>query len=89
MLFQIIMGNTARPLLPYIPGTYHPVQIVGNMVYVSGIGPLAPEATSHLAKVGKAAEDGVVDVEGGKKAARACALTMLSVLRQQLGMASG
>ena len=28
---------------------------------------------------------GVVGVEDGKKAARACALTMLSVLRAQLG----
>ena len=56
-------------------------------MYVSGIGPLAPEANSFVAKVG-AAEDkanGVVGVEEGKKAARACALTMLSVLRAQLG----
>lgn len=56
-------------------------------MYVSGIGPLAPEANSFVAKVG-ATEDkanGIVGVEEGKKAARACALTMLSVLRAQLG----
>lgn len=61
--------------------------IVGNTVHVSGIGPLAPEATSHLAKVGTTEDKaaGIVGTEDGKKAARACAITMLSVLRTQLG----
>lgn len=53
--------------------------IVGKTAYVSGIGPLAPEASSHVAKVGTAEEkaDGVVGVDEGKKAARSCALTMV------------
>ena len=58
---------------------YSFVVVVGNMVYVSGIGPLAPEASSHVAKVG-AVEDkeaGVVGVDAGTAAARACALTMV------------
>ena len=64
-----------------------PPVVVGNMVYVSGIGPLAPEATSHVAKIGST-EDKEKDIIGtadGKAAARACALTMMAVLRAQLG----
>ena len=76
------------PPPPAPAGTYSPVVIVGKTVYVSGIGPLAPEATTFSGvKVG-ATEDkanGIVGVDEGKKAARACALTMLSVLRAQLG----
>ena len=44
------------PPPPAPAGTYNPVVIIGKTVYVSGIGPLAPDASSHLAKVG-AAED--------------------------------
>jgi hypothetical protein len=28
------------------------VVIIGNMAYVSGIGPLSPDAAAHVAKVG-------------------------------------
>mmetsp|Transcript_6164 Transcript_6164/g.15716 ORF Transcript_6164/g.15716 Transcript_6164/m.15716 type:complete len:230 (+) Transcript_6164:967-1656(+) len=86
-LLVVLQPPEELPPAPAPGGVYSPVVIVGKTVYVSGIGPLAPEATSHVGKVG-AAEDkehGVVGVEAGKAAARACALTMLAVLRAQLG----
>lgn len=71
------------PPPPAPAGTYSPVVIIGKTVYVSGIGPLAPDAASHVAKVGSAedAAAGVVGVDAGKKAARACALTMVRACR--------
>ena len=59
--------------LPEAPpaGTYSPVVVVGSMVYVSGIGPLAPEATSHVAKIGSTEdkEKGIIGTADGKAAA--------------------
>ena len=65
------------PPPPAPAGTYNFCVLVGNTLHVSGIGPLAPTAESHL---GPAA-----DAANGVRAARACALTMLSVLRKELG----
>jgi len=40
------------PPPPAPGGAYSPVVIIGNMAYVSGIGPLSPDAAAHVAKVG-------------------------------------
>ena len=61
-----------------------PLLVIGAMQYEN---PLAPAADSHCAKVGTTPDpaNGIIGVEDGRKAGRACALTMLSVLRNQLG----
>ena len=86
-LLVVLQPPEELPEAPAPAGTYSPVVVVGNMVYVSGIGPLAPEATSHVAKIGSAEdkEKGIIGTADGKAAARACALTMMAVLRAQLG----
>ena len=56
-------------------GNYVPYVIVGDMVYISGqisVGPTGPI-------VGKLGAD--VDVEGGAKAAKACALSLIAQLK--------
>jgi len=86
-LLVVLQPPEELPEAPAPAGTYSPVVVVGNMVYVSGIGPLAPEATSHVAKIGSAEDKdkGIIGTADGKAAARACALTMMAVLRAQLG----
>jgi enamine deaminase RidA (YjgF/YER057c/UK114 family) len=86
-LLVVLQPPEELPAPPLPAGTYDFVTVVGSLVYVSGIGPLAPAADAHLRRVGATADpaNGVVDAAGGKSAARACALTMLAVLRDQLG----
>ena len=86
-LLVVLQPPEELPAPPPPAGTYNLVQIIGNQVFVSGIGPLAPTSDAHIAKIGTTEDkaNGVVGVDDGKKAARACALTMLSVLRNQLG----
>lgn len=86
-LLVVLQPPEELPAPPLPAGTYDFVTVVGSLVYVSGIGPLAPAADAHLRRVGATADpaNGVVDATGGKSAARACALTMLAVLRDQLG----
>jgi enamine deaminase RidA (YjgF/YER057c/UK114 family) len=86
-LLVVLQPPEELPAPPPPAGTYDFVTVVGNLVYVSGIGPLAPAADSHCAKVGTTPDpaNGIIGVEDGRKAGRACALTMLSVLRNQLG----
>ena len=76
-LLVVLQPPEELPPPPAPAGTYNFCVLVGNTLHVSGIGPLAPTAESHL---GPAA-----DVANGVRAARACALTMLSVLRKELG----
>lgn len=68
------------PSAPRPAGTYAPVVVVGNMAYVSGQGPLRPDGTLVMGRVG---DD--LDAEAGEEAARAVGLTMLATLRDQLG----
>tara|TARA_R110000824_G_scaffold233971_1_gene422319 strand:- start:26275 stop:26748 length:474 start_codon:yes stop_codon:yes gene_type:complete len=55
-------------------GTYLPYVVTGNLVFISGQGPMGPTGISHQGKLGRDH-----DVEAGKAAAR---LTMLNVLAQ-------
>jgi enamine deaminase RidA (YjgF/YER057c/UK114 family) len=86
-LLVVLQPPEELPAPPLPAGTYNFCVVVGNLVYVSGVGPLAPTPEAHISRVGTNPDpaNGVVDAAGGKKAARACALTMLSVLRDQLG----
>jgi enamine deaminase RidA (YjgF/YER057c/UK114 family) len=68
------------PPPPKPAGVYNPVVQMGNVVYVSGHGPLQPDGSMICGKVGAELTE-----EQGKQAARQVGLTILSTLRTQLG----
>ena len=68
------------PPAPKPMGVYKPLLIVGNLCYVSGHGPLKPDGTMMVGRVG---ED--MDQQGGYKAARQTGLAILATLRSGLG----
>lgn len=72
--------NLELPPAPKPGGVYQPVVRVGNMLYVSGHGPLKPDKTLITGKVG-------VDLseEEGYQAARQVGLAILATLKQNLG----
>ena len=61
-------------------GVYKPLTIVGNQCYVSGHGPLKPDGTMIVGRVG---DD--LDRQGGYEAARQTGLAILATLRSGLG----
>ena len=61
-------------------GVYKPVVAVGELVYVSGHGPLRSDKTLILGRVGAD-----LDLDAGKQAARQVGLAMLATLRDHLG----
>jgi enamine deaminase RidA (YjgF/YER057c/UK114 family) len=61
-------------------GMYHPVFVSGNMVYVSGHGPVGVDGTAICGRLGENLQK-----EQGYEAARRTALNMLSSLRHHLG----
>jgi enamine deaminase RidA (YjgF/YER057c/UK114 family) len=68
------------PPAPKPAGVYKPAVQVGNLLYVSGHGPLLPDGSLIAGKVG-----GDLTEELGKAAARQVGLTILATLRAQLG----
>jgi enamine deaminase RidA (YjgF/YER057c/UK114 family) len=68
------------PEAPKPGGVYNPLVQVGDMVYVSGHGPLLPDGSMITGKVG-----GDLDEAAGNNAARQVGLTMLATLKAQLG----
>ena len=72
--------NLELPPPPKPAGVYKPVVVVGNMAYVSGHGPLKPDGTMMMGRVGAD-----VDKDGGYKAAKQVGLTILTTLRTSLG----
>jgi enamine deaminase RidA (YjgF/YER057c/UK114 family) len=68
------------PPAPKPVAVYKPLVICGNIVYVSGHGPLKPDKSLILGRVGAD-----LDVTGGKAAARQVGLAILATLRSQLG----
>ena len=61
-------------------GVYKPVVIVGELVYVSGHGPLRPDKTLITGRLGAD-----LDLDGGRAAARQVGLAVLATLRDSLG----
>ncbi len=82
------MGADARlaelklelPPAPKPVATYVTALRVGDLLYVSGHGPLRPDGSLHTGKVGAD-----VSLEDGKAAARQTGLAILSTLRSHLG----
>ena len=68
------------PPAPKPAGVYNPVVIIGNLAYVSGHGPLKPDGSMLLGRVGSE-----VDQQAGYDAARQTGLAILASLRAALG----
>jgi enamine deaminase RidA (YjgF/YER057c/UK114 family) len=64
-----------KPVATYVTAVRH-----GDLLYVSGHGPLRPDGTMHTGKVGAD-----LDVEQGKAAARQVGLAILATVRSHLG----
>ena len=82
------MGAEARlaelklelPPAPKPVATYVTAVRQGDLLYVSGHGPLRSDGTLHVGKVGAD-----LDVDGGKAAARQTGLAILATVRSHLG----
>ncbi|HWY76027.1 MAG TPA: RidA family protein [Verrucomicrobiae bacterium] len=68
------------PPAPRPVGVYKPCVITGNLAYVSGHGPLRPDGTLIVGRVGSG-----LDLAAGKAAARQAGLAILATLRKELG----
>lgn len=68
------------PPAPKPMGVYKPVVVVGNLVYVSGHGPLKPDLSLIKGRVGTD-----LSLEEGKAAARQVGLAILASLRAHFG----
>ena len=68
------------PPAPKPVAVYKPLVVVGNLVYVSGHGPLRADKSLFTGRVGDQ-----VDLEFGKAAARQTGLAILATLREHLG----
>jgi enamine deaminase RidA (YjgF/YER057c/UK114 family) len=68
------------PAVPKPQGVYKPIVFVGNLIYVSGHGPLQADKTLIQGRVGAD-----LDLDGGRRAARQVGLAMLATLREYLG----
>lgn len=72
---QIQLPPAPKPI-----AVYRPLVICGNLVYVSGHGPLRTDKTLITGKVGVE-----LDLAAGKLAARQVGLAILATLRSELG----
>lgn len=72
--------NLELPPAPKPIGVYKPLVIVGNLAFASGHGPLRPDKSMVIGRVG---DD--LDMEAGKAAARHVGLAILATLRSELG----
>src|SRR5262245_29572007 len=72
--------NLELPPAPKPVAVYKPLVISGKMVYVSGHGPLRPDKTLIVGRVGD-----TMDLEAGQAAARQVGLAILATLREHLG----
>ena len=68
------------PPAPPAGGIYHPVVRHGNLIYISGQGPVKDDGTLIKGKVGKD-----MDINAGKLAARQVGLTMLAKIQIHFG----
>lgn len=76
--FKQLASEAPPPAKP--AGVYKPVLVVGNLVYISGHGPLMPDGSWLQGRVGSE-----VDQAAGYKAARQTGLSILSSLQDALG----
>jgi enamine deaminase RidA (YjgF/YER057c/UK114 family) len=72
---KLQLPNPPKPVATYIPAVQ-----VGNLLFVSGHGPLKTDGTMIAGKVGSE-----MTLEQGKEAARVTGLAILSTMRNTLG----
>ena len=72
---KLELPPAAKPM-----GVYKPLVTTGNLVYVSGHGPLKADGSLYVGKVGLD-----VDLATGKEAARQTGLAILATLKSHLG----
>ncbi len=72
--------NLQLPPAPKPIAVYKPLVVVGNLAFVSGHGPLKPDKSLIVGRVGAD-----LDLEAGKIAARQVGLAILATLRSELG----
>lgn len=72
--------NLTLPPAPSPLGVYKPFLIVGNLVYVSGHGPVNDDRSLIKGRIGKD-----INQEEGKRAAQQVGLTILATLTENLG----
>jgi len=77
---RIVELKLELPTAPKPVAVYKPLVIAGHMAYVSGHGPLKPDKSLILGRVGAD-----LDVAAGKLAARQVGLAILATLRAELG----
>lgn len=77
---RIIELGLSLPKIPKTVHVYKPVVITGNLLYISGHGPMQDDGTYITGVVGKD-----IDLAQGQNAARQCGLALLSTLRNELG----
>ena len=75
--------NLQLPPAPPLGGVYKPVIQVGNMLYVSGQGPVRNDTSLITGKLGKE-----LTTREGYDAARQVGLTMLATMKAQEGQVS-
>jgi len=68
------------PKAPKPAGVYKPVVVADKFLYVSGHGPIKPDGTLILGKLGKD-----LDIEQGKLAARQVGLAILASIKYHVG----
>jgi enamine deaminase RidA (YjgF/YER057c/UK114 family) len=69
------LPSAPKPIATYLTAVRH-----GDLLYVSGHGPLKTDGSMYTGRVG-----GDVDLEGGRVAARQVGLAILATLRAHLG----
>ena len=72
---KLVLPPPPKPVATYVTAVRH-----GDLLYVSGHGPLRPDGTMHTGKVGAGA-----DLAAGQAAARQTGLAILSTVRDHLG----
>lgn len=77
---RLHMLGLELPRVPTPVGTYLPFVAMGDLLFLCGQGPLLPDGTNAVGKVGKD-----VTVEEAYRRARITGLVMISVMRDALG----
>jgi enamine deaminase RidA (YjgF/YER057c/UK114 family) len=72
---KLMLPPAPKPVATYVTAVRH-----GDLLYVSGHGPLRSDGTLHVGKLGAD-----LDVAAGQAAARQTGLAILSTVRSQLG----
>src|SRR5580704_14682806 len=72
---KLVLPPAPKPVATYLTAVRH-----GDLLYVSGHGPLNPDGSLHTGKLGAG-----LDLTAGHAAARQVGLAILSTVRSQLG----